>query len=147
MSFRGCDEKGFPALRFHRDDAREDAELAQMLGAEIAAGFGPRDETPLTICARDEEGALICGVNGVTHWRWLYVRHLWVAPAFRANGLGRALMARAEGAARERRCVGVYLDTFDEGAAAFYERLGFARRGRIENFPPGAARIFLSKPL
>ena len=44
-------------------------------------------------------------------------------------------------------CVGVYLDTFEESAAAFYESRGFVRNGRIENFPPGAARIFLSKAL
>ena len=28
---------------------------------------------------RDGAGALIGGLNGVIHWRWLYIRHLWVA--------------------------------------------------------------------
>src|SRR5208282_1581289 len=99
------------------------------------------------IVARDADGALVAGLNGVSHWRWLYVRHFFVEPGWRGRGLGRRLLARAEQAARARGCVGVYLDTFEEGAAIFYERCGFARCGRIENFPLGAARIFLRKAL
>ena len=125
----------------------ESADVAARLGAEIAARFGPREETALSLVLRDGDGALIAGLNGVIHWRWLYVRHFWVARERRAQGLGTALMAEVERLAREKGCVGIYLDTFEEGAARFYERLNFARRGRIENFPQGAARIFLAKRL
>jgi ribosomal protein S18 acetylase RimI-like enzyme len=142
----GDDSKSFRTPSFRIDDA-ESCEVAAQLGAEIAARFGPRDERPLAILARDAEGALLCGLNGATHWRWLYVRHLYVAPSRRGQGLGRQLMAQAEAVARERDCVGVYVDTFDERAASFYEGLGFTRKGRIDGFPPGAARIFLSKGL
>ena len=131
---------------FARQDG-ESAEIASRLAAEIAARHGPRDETPLSLQSRDASGALLCGMNGVIHWRWLYVRNFWVAPERRALGLGTALMTEVERLAREKGCVGIYLDTFEEGAASFYERLGFARCGRIENFPPGAARIFLAKGL
>ncbi len=127
--------------------ANEAPDLAAKLGLEIAARFGERAERPLSIVARDASGASIAGLNGVSHWRWLYVRHFYVDPERRGRGLGRRLLARAEQAARERGCVGVYLDTFEESAAVFYERCGFVRHGRIENFPVGAARIFLSKPL
>jgi GNAT superfamily N-acetyltransferase len=143
MTAPGDDEK--PLLR--RQEGSESAELARLLAEEIAARHGPRDETLFSICARDGAGALLCGANGVTHWRWLYVRHFWVAPQRRGQGLGRAVMAEVERLARERGCVGLYLDTFEEGAALFYERLGFARCGRVENFPPGAARVFLAKRL
>ncbi|ARN80653.1 GNAT family N-acetyltransferase [Methylocystis bryophila] len=140
MTAPGDDEKPL----FQREGS-ESADLASRLAEEIGTRFGRRDETPFFISARDAEGALLCGANGVTHWRWLYVRHFWVAPDARAQGLGRALMAEVERLARERGCLGLYLDSFDEGAARFYERLGFARCGRIENFPQGAARIFLAK--
>ena len=63
------------------------------------------------------------------------------------RGSGAACWREAEEAARARGCVGVYLDTFEESAAVFYESRGFVRNGRIENFPLGAARIFLSKAL
>jgi len=141
MTPPGDDEK----LLFQRHEGSESTQIAQLLAEEIAARHGPRDEKPLSIEARDADGALICGMNGVIHWRWLYVRHFWVAPEQRAQGLGTALMVEVERLAREKGCVGIYLDTFEEGAARVYERLGLARCGRIENFPRGAARIFLAK--
>ena len=134
-------------LLFQRHEDSEATQVAELLAEEIASRHGPRDETPLSIQTRDADGALIYGINGVIHWRWLYVRHFWVAPERRAQGLGTALMAEVERLAREKGCVGIYLDTFEEGAARFYERSGFARCGRIENFPQGAARIFLAKRL
>jgi GNAT superfamily N-acetyltransferase len=127
--------------------AAETQEIAERLGAEIAARFGPRAEQPLSILARRADGAVVAGLNGVSHWCWLYVRHFFVEPGWRGQGLGRRLLAQAEQAARSRGCVGVYLDTFGEGAAVFYERCGFARCGRIENFAQGATRIFLAKAL
>jgi GNAT superfamily N-acetyltransferase len=147
MTRKSSDEKPLFDVTFDHDDGREDANIAELLRAEMAARFGPRDEEPLSILARAEGGALIGGVNGVTHWRWFYVRHLWVAEAWRGAGLGRGLMAEAERAARARGCVGIYLDTFDPSAAAFYERCGFARFGAIEDFPLGRQRIFLCKRL
>ncbi|MCX7900460.1 MAG: GNAT family N-acetyltransferase, partial [Methylocystis sp.] len=56
----------------------ECATTAAALGAEIAARFGPRDERPLSLTLCDEAGELVAGLNGLSHWRWLYVRHLWV---------------------------------------------------------------------
>lgn len=125
----------------------ESAEIAARLGAEIAAQFGPRDETPLCILARASEEQILGGLNGVIHWRWLYIRHLWVAEAARGEGLGGELIAAAEAHARSRHCVGAYIDTFDPRIAAYYERAGFARAGEIAGFPPGHQRIFLSKSL
>ena len=131
---------------FYLDEAGEATEIAERLGAEVAQRFGPRDEKPLSILMR-REGALVAGLNGVTHWRWLYIRHVFVAETWRGQGLGRVLMTRAEAQAHARSCVGIYLDTFDDGAARFYEKLGFSRCGEIEGFPVGATRSFLCKAL
>jgi GNAT superfamily N-acetyltransferase len=129
------------------DGEGEDREIAERLAAEIAQRIGPANQQPVSIVLRTPDGATVAGLNGVSHWRWLYVRHVFVAPAQRGQGLGRELMALAESEARRRDCVGVYLDTFSEGTASFYERLGFVRCGRIEDFPVGGARIFLRKTL
>lgn len=128
-------------------EAIESAEVAARLGAEIAARFGPREEAPLSLVLRDDAGALVAGLNGVIHWRWLYIRHLWVAASRRGEGLATRLIEAAEGAARARGALGAYIDTFDERVAAFYERRGFARVGEIADFPLGGRRIFLSKRL
>lgn len=130
-------------LRFEtRADEATAAKVADELGRHVAARFGPRDEAPLHVFAYD--GAkLVGGLNGVTHWRWLYVRQLWVENEHRGKGLGADLLTRAEAQARARDCLGAYIDTFEAEVAAFYERRGFIRFGAIDDFPPGARRIFL----
>jgi GNAT superfamily N-acetyltransferase len=136
-----------PALEFFETDGAPGvAAIEEALASEIATRFGPRDEEPFAIIARSG-GAPVGGLEGVTHWRWLYVRRLWVETQWRGKGLGRRLMAEAEARARLRLCVGAYVDTFDEGAANFYRKCGFQQCGRIEHFPPGAKRIFLMKYL
>jgi GNAT superfamily N-acetyltransferase len=131
-----------------RCEAPQEAAFArEALAAEVAAEFGPRDEAAFALVARDGAGAPVGGVNGVIHWRWLYVAQFYVAPGWRGQGLGAALLAEAEALAREKNCVGIYLDTFSARALKFYKARGFAEAGRIDNFPPGAARSFLFKPL
>ena len=122
------------------------ARVASALAAEIVAGFGPRDESPLAIVATAGD-AVVGGLNGSSHWGWCYIRHLWVAADWRRRGLGQRLLADAEMQARARQCAGLYVDTFDPGAAAFYERAGFTRFGQIDGFPPGHRRTFLCKRL
>lgn len=124
----------------------EAARISEALGAEIAASFGPPQTTPLSLHAYDG-GDLVGGVNGFIHWRWLYIRHFWIAAPWRGKGLGRSLLTRAASEARARDCVGVYLDTFDPAAVRFYERCGFARCGEIANFPPGHTRVFMMRTL
>jgi ribosomal protein S18 acetylase RimI-like enzyme len=97
--------------------------------------------------SRSSRNTVVGGLNGSTHWGWCYIRHLWVREGWRRRGLGYTLLAEAETQARARHCVGLYVDTFDAGAAAFYERSGFERFGRIDDFPPGHARTFLLKRL
>ena len=75
----------------------ESSETAARLGADIAARFGPRDETPLAVTACDVNGAPIGGLNGVTHWRWLYIRHLWVAEDQRRAGLADRVITLSDG--------------------------------------------------
>ena len=121
--------------------------VAERLAAHVESEFGPRDEKPLSVFAYGPDGALVAGLNGATHWRWLYVRNLWTHEGRRGQGLGAALLAEAERRAKARGCIGAYIDSFDPDSAAFYERRGFSRFGAIEDFPPGARRIFLMKRL
>ncbi len=125
----------------------EDAQIiSAALGREIAERFGPADAAPLSLRAYEGE-RLTGGLNGLIHWRWLYIRHFWIDTRWRGRGLGRQLLAQAEAEMTARDGAGIYLDTFDAGAAAFYERCGFIRCGEIANFPPGFSRVFLRKGL
>ena len=122
------------------------ARVASSLAAEIAAWFGPRDESPISIVVQVGDAG-VGGLNGSTHWGWCYIRQLWVQEDWRRQGLGYRLLSEAETQARARQCVGLYVDTFDAGAATFYERAGFTPFGQIPGFPPGHTRTFLRKNL
>jgi GNAT superfamily N-acetyltransferase len=72
---------------------------------------------------------------------------LWVAEPYRKQGVGSRLLSQAEGAGRENGCRGAYVDTFAFQAPLFYPRHGYREFGRLSDFPPGHARIWLSKAL
>ena len=65
----------------------------------------------------------------------------------RRDGLGASLLAQAEREARARGCHGAWLDTYSFQARGFYERQGYSVFGRIDDYPPGHCRYFLSKRL
>ena len=94
---------------------------------------------------RDDE--MIGGVDGYTHWRWLYVSHLWVHDDVRGEGVGSHLMSTIEARGRLRGCRGAWLDTFSFQAPGFYESIGYQPFGKLPDFPPGSRRHFLWKPL
>ncbi|WP_210528835.1 GNAT family N-acetyltransferase [Rubellimicrobium arenae] len=79
--------------------------------------------------------------------RWLFLHLLGVAPEARGSGVGTRLMQAIEEEARRRDCLGLWLDTYSFQAPGFYARLGFEEVGRIPDYPPGQARIFLAKRL
>lgn len=95
--------------------------------------------------SRDASGALEAGIMGSMSWGWLFVEAVWVSDALRGQGVGRALIARAEQHAREAGCHGVWLDTFQ--AREFYLGLGYETFGVLDDYPPGQQRTFMRKAL
>ena len=63
------------------------------------------------------------------HEGWACIRELYVVPERRSHGITRALIARAEAAARRTSAPVLYLTADD--AIPFWEHLGFRRSGRI----------------
>lgn len=108
---------------------------------------GSPDEVSLAILLRDAQGEVVGGLHAVSAYDWLIVEIVFVPAAMRGQGTGAALIARAEDIARARGCRGVWLDTFSFQARGFYERLGYAVFGTVEDHPAGAARYFMKKAL
>jgi len=100
---------------------------------------------PLVIALRDEHGHTIGGLWGETGLDWLHVDLLAVPEPLRGQDVGTALMQRAEAIARDRGCIGAWLDTFAFQARGFYEKLGYSVFGEIPDYPVGGARYFLRK--
>jgi ribosomal protein S18 acetylase RimI-like enzyme len=70
-----------------------------------------------------------------------YLQELYVVPALRGRGIGRALLTATIELARERGAAGVDLNTgeTDTAARALYESMGFTNR---EGSPDGPSMLF-----
>ena len=108
---------------------------------------GPLHIKPLAILIKDDAGKTIGGLWGTSMFRWLVIELLFVPEQCRGEGLGTTIMAEAERIARERGCIGIWLDTYSFQAPHFYERLGFQTFGTLEGQPPGERRLFMQKAL
>lgn len=75
-----------------------------------------------------------------------YLQELYVAPALRGRGIGRALLQRAIDLAREKGADGIDLNTgeTDTAARGLYESMGFTNR---EGGPDGPSMLFYEREI
>jgi GNAT superfamily N-acetyltransferase len=129
--------------------AEVNEEIADMIGEGLdeynVAKGGPYNHEQVWILARDDDGSVLGGLKGHIEYSWMFVDWLWVSPVNRKGGLGSRLLGKAEVIAREHGCLGAYLETFSFQAPEFYKRHGFQEFGRIDDYPPGHATIWLKK--
>lgn len=135
-----------PEVLYVEDPTQDDraAIAAPLITYNLAKG-PPPDARPLVLLLRDEHGHAAGGLWGKTVYDWLYVELLSVPESMRGKHLGADLMHRAEEIARQRGCVGAWLDTFAFQARAFYEKLGYQTFGELADHPRASARYFLMK--
>ncbi len=103
-----------------------------------------------------DDGGAIRGFATVEYEAWhgrLVLWFLYVAPEFRRQGVGRALLAEAEAYGRASGASHVWLETSNvnvPGVAA-YEKLGYSLCGADRlyygEYMPGETAIYLAKPL
>jgi len=127
------------------DEERE--AILTPLRAYNAAQAGPSNAQPLALLVRDDNGEILGGLYGRFFYQWLFIELLSVPEQARGQGMGSKLMQMAEDLAREKECVGIWLDTFDFQAPEFYKRLGYSELGQIADYPPGHKRFFFQKRL
>jgi GNAT superfamily N-acetyltransferase len=145
--------QGLMAPRLSVSDRVDEAALARIEEGLAASDptVGPYVRAPLAVLLHDAERdgteALVGGLIGETVWQWLSVRLLWVDPAHRGAGHGRALLSAAEGEAVRRGCRHARLNTFSFQAAGFYERCGYRQVLCLDDFPAGHQRLFYVKAL
>jgi GNAT superfamily N-acetyltransferase len=116
---------------------------------ESRAGPDPvrQPQNHLCIVARDGEGRVRGGLQGVTIGAWMAIDVVWVEEDFRGQGLGSRLLERAEAVAVERGCKWSILATFDFQAPEFYLGRAYVEYARMEDFPLGHTRFQLRKAL
>jgi GNAT superfamily N-acetyltransferase len=114
---------------------------------EYNRSVGPPEQWRELVISAGADQSEVGGLTGYTHWQWLFVERLWVQDAVRRKGVGAQLLAKAEQIARDRGCVGSWLDTFSFQARDFYRRRGYEEFGSLLDFPPGHSRHYMWKRL
>jgi GNAT superfamily N-acetyltransferase len=131
---------GEAAKRFTKELTRNLVEYNRSVGP-------PEEWQELVISVEADDTAALGGLTGHMHWQWLFVERLWVEATARRKGIGAQLLAKAEQTARERGCLGSWLDTFSFQARDFYHRQGYEEFGALLDFPPGYSRHYMWKRL
>ena len=85
----------------------------------------------ISLVARNEENRIVGVLFGLTDFcYWLYVTDLGVDRDYERHGIGRKLMKTAHEIAGGEKDIAVYL-VANEGAAAFYRKLGMKSAGDV----------------
>ncbi|QAY87004.1 GNAT family N-acetyltransferase [Pseudomonas arsenicoxydans] len=137
-------------LRIERSQNPTDEEeqaILLPLRAYNASKAGVSRQEPIALLVRDDNGEILGGLYARVFYQWMFIELLSVPEQARGQGLGSKLMRMAEDVAREKECVGVWLDTFDFQAPGFYQKLGYSELGEIVDYPPGHKRLFFQKRL
>ena len=94
-----------------------------------------------------EDDLVTGGLIGRIARDWLRVDTLWVAKASRGQGLGKALLLKAEHIARFEGCHSARLDTYSFQAHDFYQQFGYEEFARLDELKNGDTQYFLKKRL
>ncbi len=117
-------------------------------GRIVDAGLGEANEAaaplhevrPLSCFARLASGVVIGGAIGRTWGACAELQQLWVAPAYRRQGVGARLVREFERRAQSRACRVFYLETFSFQSPSLYRSLGYEVRLALSGFSPGVVK-------
>ncbi len=102
---------------------------------------------PFAIFIRDKIGKILAGCNGSVFFGSIYTDQLWVHPAYRKKGVGRALLEKVHEYGKKHGCTLTTVATMNFQAPQFYQKLGyqveFTRLGLKDNI----SVLFMRKDL
>jgi len=102
---------------------------------------------PVGYFLKNRRGEVLGGLTGLVWGGWLHVKFLWVSEPLRGKGHATRMMDAAEAFAVERGAFTVTLETHTYQAPDFYLKRGYTVFGRLDDYPPGHAKLFLRKDL
>ena len=129
------------------DEELIDGKLTEINHAVVPPREGTEEEE-LVFKIENGEGTVIAGCNvGIDNWQFAILDILWVDEKYRGQGLGSALIRKAEKAARERNCYAMLLGTYDFQALPLYKKHGYMLCATIKDWPKGHENYTLMKRL
>ena len=109
---------------------------------------GVADRQPIAAVAKKvATGKIVGGLWGRTELGLLFLDMFFLPKTARGNALGSKLLEVVETEAKRRGCAQAVVETSTFQAPGFYLRHGYEEFGRVPFATPGAARVFLRKPL
>lgn len=127
--------------------AEEREAILTPLRAYNAAKAGATVSEQIALLVRNDSDEILGGLYGRVFYQWFFIELLSVPELARGQGMGSKLMQMAEDLAREKKCVGMWLDTFEFQAPEFYRKCGYSEIGHIADYPPGYKHFFFQKRL
>lgn len=121
--------------------------LKHLWNHNLSKAGDPKPEEVALLVRNELTNEIMGGLCGEIFYRWLFIELLAIPEETRGHGTGSRLMDMAEDLARDKGCVGIWLDTFDFQAPEFYKRHGFTEFGHLDNFPKEHKRFFFQKRL
>jgi GNAT superfamily N-acetyltransferase len=97
---------------------------------------------------RDDDGRAVGGLWRHLYYDWLFIAWLFVPESIRGQRFGTRLLARAEAVAREKGCLGVWVDSYSfqaPGSEARVRNVGHAGEPPTRATHAGHRRVFLRK--
>ena len=102
---------------------------------------------PLELLAKNEKGELIGGLYGYFVWGWLEINILVVNEDYRKQGIGEALVKKAENIALQKEAYKIRLNTVEFQAPDFYKQMNYKVVAIEEGFPDGQRTYYFHKIL
>ncbi len=84
-------------------------------------------------------------LHGKTFWGGFHIKHLYLIPEARGQGLGRKLMLQAIEKAKTMDCRFAFVETMSFQAVGFYQKLGFKQEFAREGYQQGVTFHYLRK--
>ncbi|WP_109301132.1 GNAT family N-acetyltransferase [Aquimarina sp. AU474] len=104
--------------------------------------------TPINYVVKDSNQEILGGLlSGIGYWGGLEIKILWVREDMRQQGIASKLLKTVEDVAITKGATISILDTFDFQAEVFYLKNGYTIFGKLDDFPSGHHRVYLSKKL
>jgi GNAT superfamily N-acetyltransferase len=114
------------------------------------AQVGDEMENPgikVHLALRDTNGEVVGGLFAWTTLRIVVPEVLWVDPAFRGAGWGRALLSEAEQIARSHGCISSQTGAFSFQSPGFFHGLGYRLYGESDAYPAPFREHYFMKTL
>lgn len=105
----------------------------------------PNAVLEFSVFARNGNGKVTAGLRASCLWNVLHIELVWVSRNARGNGMGTALVEKAESYALEHGFEQVLIETTSWQAKPFYEKLGYKVIATLADYPKGHSMYLMQK--